>query len=274
MDAPAVDPDALAAIAYTSGTTGHPKGAMHSQRTLLTPGAALTAGPVTLESLPQDLRSDWLAADGQAHVEISPNTHDDRFLEKFTADIQSVVPRATGTLVLIEESRHTIVQAFLRAGALSLIAVVVLLGLMLRRVRDVALTLIPLLAIGVLTFATCVVARMQLNFANIVVLPLLLGIGVAFSIYFVMFWRGGGRDFLQSSLTRAVIYSAATTASGFGALWFSSHPGTASMGELLMICLAWTLVITLVLVPALLNRVSAPVLADQRTGNGTTLTNQ
>ena len=215
-----------------------------------------------MDSLPQDLRSDWITADGRAHVEISPKSHDDAFLEKFTAEIQALVPQATGTLVLIEESHHTIVQAFLRAGVLSLIAVIALLALLLRRPRDVALTLVPLLAIGVLTFATCVAARMQLNFANIVVLPLLLGIGVAFSIYFVMFWRGGGRDFLQSSLTRAVIYSAATTASGFGALWFSSHPGTASMGKLLMICLAWTMVITLTLVPALLNKVPAPVPAE------------
>ena len=218
----------------------------------------LTATPVSLETLPQELRRDWLTPDGRARVEIGPRQHDDAFLENFSAEIQAKVPQATGTLVLIEESRHTIVQAFLRAGVLSLIAVVVLLALMLRRVRDVLLTMIPLLAIGVLTFATCVATGLRLNFANIVVLPLLLGVGVAFSIYFVMFWRGGGRDFLQSSLTRAVIYSAATTASGFGALWFSNHPGTASMGELLMICLAWTLVITLVLVPALLNRVPPP----------------
>ncbi len=236
------------------------------ETTLTRARALLTAQPVSLQTLPQDLRRDWLTADGRAHVEISPKYHDDAFLENFAAEIESIVPRATGTLVLIEESRHTIVQAFLRAGVLSLIAVIALLALLLRRPRDVVLTLLPLLAIGVLTFATCVVARVHLNFANIVVLPLLLGIGVAFSIYFVMFWRGGGRDFLQSSLTRAVIYSAATTASGFGALRFSSHPGTASMGELLMICLAWTLAITLVVVPTLLNRVHAPAHTTDQTG--------
>ncbi len=222
----------------------------------------LQASAVSLDTLPQNLRRDWITADGRAHVEISPKQHDDAFLEKFTAGISQAVPEATGTLVLIEESRHTIVQAFMRAGALSLIAVIALLILMLRRPRDVALTMVPLIAIGVLTFATCVAIGLRLNFANIVVLPLLLGIGVAFSIYFVMFWRSGGRDFLQSSLTRAVIYSAATTASGFGALWISRHPGTASMGELLMICLGWTLIITLIVVPALLNKVRAP--AQQR----------
>jgi predicted RND superfamily exporter protein len=65
-------------------------------------------------------------------------------------------------------------------------------------------------------------------------------------------WRRGQRCFLASSLTRAVIFSAATTASGFGTLWISIHPGTASMGELLMISLFWTLVTTLFLSPALL----------------------
>jgi predicted RND superfamily exporter protein len=82
--------------------------------------------------------------------------------------------------------------------------------------------------------------------------PLLLGIGVAFNIYFVVAWRAGAKHLLQSSLTRAVIFSAATTATGFGALWLSPHPGTASMGELLMISLFWTLATTLFLSPALL----------------------
>jgi predicted RND superfamily exporter protein len=93
---------------------------------------------------------------------------------------------------------------------------------------------------------------LRLNFANVIALPLLLGIGVAFNIYFVMSWRHGQRCFLASSLTRAVIFSAATTASGFGTLWLSTHPGTASMGELLMISLGWVLATTLFLSPALL----------------------
>jgi predicted RND superfamily exporter protein len=75
---------------------------------------------------------------------------------------------------------------------------------------------------------------------------------VAFNIYFVVAWRAGQKNLLQSSLTRAVIFSAATTASGFGTLWISNHPGTASMGELLMISLGWTLITTLFLSPALL----------------------
>jgi hypothetical protein len=58
---------------------------------------------------------------------------------------------------------------------------------------------------------------------------------------------------LQSSLARAVLFSALTTASAFGTLWLSSHPGMASMGELLTIALAWTLVTALLFLPALLD---------------------
>ena len=98
---------------------------------------------------------------------------------------------------------------------------------------DVALTLVPLLVAIVVTLEICVVIGLQLNFANIIALPLLLGVGVAFKIYYIMAWRSGETNFLQSSLTRAVIFSACTTATAFGSLWFSHHPGTSSMGKLM-----------------------------------------
>jgi predicted RND superfamily exporter protein len=135
---------------------------------------------------------------------------------------------------------------------LSFIVIIIIMVLVLRSVHDVLMTLAPLVLSGLLTLATCVVLGLRLNFANVIALPLLLGIGVAFNIYFVVAWRHGQRCFLASSLTRAVIFSAATTASGFGTLWLSIHPGTASMGELLMISLGWVLATTLFLSPALL----------------------
>ena len=142
--------------------------------------------------------------------------------------------------------------AFVEAGILSFFAILILLVVVLRRAADVAMTLAPLILAGLLTVGTCVALGLELNFANIIALPLLLGIGVAFNIYFVIAWRAGAQNFLQSSLTRAVIFSALTTASGFGTLWLSKHPGTASMGELLMISLGWVLATTLFLSPALL----------------------
>ncbi len=104
----------------------------------------------------------------------------------------AIAPGATGAPITTAESGRIVVSAFVQAGILSLLAVVVLLAIALRNARDVVLTLGPLLAACALTFATCVVLGLPLNFANIIVLPLLLGIGVAFHIYFVMAWRAGG----------------------------------------------------------------------------------
>ena len=95
---------------------------------------------------------------------------------------------------------------------------------------------------------------LPLNFANIIALPLLLGIGVAFKIYYIMAWRAGQTDLLQSSLTRAVFFSALTTATAFGSLWLSSHPGTSSMGKLLALSLLTTMCAAVLFQPALMGR--------------------
>lgn len=216
--------------------------------------AALTAQPVSLKTLPPDLVRDWVAADGTARIQVSPKdgARSNEDLKRFSDAVLADAPDATGVPISIQDYGRTILRAFIQAGVLSTFAIVVLLFAALRRVRDVALTMVPLLLTGILTLATCVVIGLDLNFANVIALPLLLGIGVAFDIYFIIAWRNGAHEFLQSSLTRAVIFSALTTASGFGTLWLSRHPGTASMGELLMISLAWTLATTLFFLPALL----------------------
>ena len=214
----------------------------------------LKAAPITVDNMPADVRAGWIAADGTARIQVFPKdtSNDPVALATFSDQVLSVAPNATGAPISIRESGKTIVGAFTEAGILSFIAISILLALVLRSVHDVLMTLAPLVLSGLLTLATCVVLGLRLNFANVIALPLLLGIGVAFNIYFVMSWRHGQRCFLASSLTRAVIFSAATTASGFGTLWLSTHPGTASMGELLMISLGWVLATTLFLSPALL----------------------
>jgi hopanoid biosynthesis associated RND transporter like protein HpnN len=219
-----------------------------------TVATSLQAQAVTPESMPPEMRRDWVAPNGTARVQVSPRdtTYSPEAIQRFTDAVRAVAPDATGAPISIYESGKTIVGAFIEAGILSFIAITILLFLILRRVFDVVMTLLPLILTGLLTLATCVVIGQRLNFANIIALPLLLGIGVAFNIYFVVAWRAGAKNLLQSSLTRAVVFSAATTATGFGTLWLSTHPGTASMGELLMISLFWTLVTTLFLSPALL----------------------
>ena len=216
--------------------------------------ALLQAGPVTVEQLPADIVADWIARDGRARIQAFPRREleTDDGLWRFARAVQAVAADATGVPISIRAAGDSVVAAFLQAGAWSFAAIVLILAAALRRVRDVVLTMVPVLLSGLLTFATSAVLDLPLNFANIIALPLLFGVGVAFNIYFVMAWRAGETAPLQSSLMRAVVFSALTTATAFGALWLSSHPGTASMGRLLMISLGWELLVTLLFRPALL----------------------
>jgi len=215
---------------------------------------SLQPQPISIATLPSDLVGAWLAPDGRARVSITPkgDSNDNAVLSRFLAAGVKVIPDATGTPLSIHEAGRAVVGAFAEAGVLSFAAITVLLLVTLRRVRDVAITMAPIVLTGLLTMGSCVLMNQPLNFANIIALPLLFGIGVAFHIYFVMAWRAGGAHLLTSSLARAVFFSALATATGFGSLWASSHPGTASMGKLLMISLVWTLVSALLFQPALM----------------------
>jgi hopanoid biosynthesis associated RND transporter like protein HpnN len=216
--------------------------------------ASLQPEHVTLAALPEDLRRDWIGKDGRARVEVRPkgDQNNNDTMRRFASAVLAVAPNATGMPILIQESADTIVHAFLQAGALALVLITLTLWLALRRVSDVLVTLVPLLLAGVVTLELTVLFGLPLNFANIIALPLLLGVGVAFKIYYVLAWRGGETSLLASSLTRAVVFSAATTASAFASLWLSNHPGTSSMGKLLSLALVTTLAAAVLFQPILM----------------------
>ena len=214
----------------------------------------LNAQELTLESLPAELRRDWIDAKGQARIEIFPKNLSDsnENLKAFADAVLAVDPEATGEPILVQESGKTVIWAFIEAGAWALASIAILLVVVLRRLSDMLLTLVPLLLAGVLTLEISVLIGLPLNFANIIALPLLLGLGVAFKIYFVLAWRAGETSMLTSSLTRAVFFSALCTAVAFGSLWSSKHPGTSSMGELLALSLVCTLFMAVVFQTALM----------------------
>ena len=135
---------------------------------------------------------------------------------------------------------------------IALIATVVVLSILLRNVRDVGLVLVPLGLAGLATTATLVLLDEPFNFANVIGLPLLLGIGVDSGVHVLHRARSGALDPLASSTQRAVVYSALTTLASFANLSLSPHPGTASMGRILAIGVAFTLVATLIVLPACL----------------------
>jgi len=216
----------------------------------------LKAQPVTLETLPADLASAWKTKDGEIRVQVLPkgDPNDNDTLRAFADAVLSVEPLAVGGPISILKSGDTIVSAFIQAGLWALLSIAVLLYLCLHRISDVLMTLVPLLVAGIVTLEICVLIGLPLNFANIVALPLLLGVGVAFKIYYVTAWRAGHTNLLQSALTRAIFFSALATATAFGSLWLSSHPGTASMGKLLALSLVTTLAAVLLFQPALMGK--------------------
>ena len=217
---------------------------------------ALQPEPVRLDTLPPDIVRDWATPDGRARISVAPkgDPNDNEVLRRFARAVLKVEPRATGTPVSIQESGRTIVWAFIQAGCFALVTIAILLWITLRRLGDVLLTLAPLILAGAVTLEICVLIGLPLNFANIIALPLLLGVGVAFKIYYIMAWRAGQTNLLQSSLTRAVIFSAMTTATAFGSLWLSNHPGTSSMGKLMALSLICTLAAAVLFQPALMGK--------------------
>jgi hypothetical protein len=215
---------------------------------------ALKARTVTVDDIPKDLKRAWIIPDGRARVEILPrgDPDDTDSLRAFVRAVLAREPDATGPAVMLYEAGNTIVRSFFEAGIFAIAAIALLLWITLRRVTDVLMTLIPLLLAAVLTLEMCVILDIRLNFTNIIAFPLLLGVGVAFKIYYIMAWRRGRTALVQSTLTRAVVFSAMTTATAFGSLWLSRHPGTSSMGELMFLALVCTMMAAVLFQPALM----------------------
>lgn len=219
----------------------------------------LSGRPFGIADLPEPLRERWVADNGHELVEFVPaeDLNDNAAAARFVAAVRAVAPRATGLPVVYQEASRTIVSAFIEALSYALIMVTVLLLVLLRRVRDTALVIAPILFAAVMTAAVAVWLDLPFNFANIIALPLLIGVGVDNGIHIVHRMRteppSAGGPFATST-SRAVLASGLTTIASFGNLAFSGHVGMASMGQLLTIGMVVTLIATLILLPALLSR--------------------
>lgn len=214
----------------------------------------LKAKPVTLRDIPSSISKDYVLPDGRSLVEIHPQTvrNNEYALRSFVKTIQKYEPHAAGTAVDIVESARSIVKAFEQASFSAIVMIAIILMAALYKIKDMPLVLAPLLLSALMTIILIVALPETLNFANIIALPLLLGVGVSFNIYFVMNWRDKIKYPLSSPTARAVMFSALTTGTAFGSLALSDHPGTASMGRLLLLSLFCTLIATLIFEPALL----------------------
>jgi hopanoid biosynthesis associated RND transporter like protein HpnN len=215
---------------------------------------SLHPGRIALDTLPPSLVRTWLTPDGRARVSVAPKggQNEDTVISRFADAVLKVDPNAAGPAVRIAEGAKTIIDAFMKAAIYALISIAILLWLFLRRLSDVAVTLFPLMLAAIFTLEICAATGFKLNFANIIALPVLLGVGVAFKIYYVVAWRQGQTHLLASPLTRAVFYSGLTTAAAFGSLWLSNNPGLSSMGQLLALSLACTMAAAILFQPLLM----------------------
>src|SRR5690606_10586539 len=191
--------------------------------------SGLGAEPFGRDALPEALRERWIAADGRELVEIAPaeDVSDTGAAERFIAAVRSVVPTATGLPVVYKEASATVVGAFQEALGLALLMVVVIVWLSLRSFRDMLLVVVPILVAAAVTGAATVWLDMPFNYANIIALPLLVGIGVDNGIHVVhrLHSETSTAPLFETSTMNAVLASGLTTIASFGTLAFSAHVG-------------------------------------------------
>lgn len=220
---------------------------------------ALSAQPFAIEDMPATLRTRWLTPDGRARVEVWPaqDLTDPANMRAFADTLLAVDSRATGAPVVVSEASRAVTRAFVKAMGLTLIAILILLAIIQRRPLDIVLTMSPLIFSALMLLALTVILDLPFNFANVIVLPLLFGLGVASSIHLVSRRRSLGDEqrLLRSSTPRAVLFSSLTTAASFGSLSVSDHRGTASMGILLTWAILLTLVSALIFLPSLMRSI-------------------
>lgn len=219
---------------------------------------ALSAEPISLVDLPGSLRDRMLTADGAALVEIYPedDLNDAAALARFVEEVRGIAEDATGSSVYMLEASNTIMDSLQQALATALVLITLVVLALWRKLRDTALVLAPLLLAGAVTGAFSVLGGLSVNFADVIVVPLLLGIGVDSGIHLVHRHRDDEEratdGLLATSTPRAILWSALTTIASFGSLGFATHLGMASLGQLLCLGVVMTLAANLIFLPALL----------------------
>ena len=219
--------------------------------------AALEPEEITLRSLPAELRRRMVAENGRARVQIFPQEDLDaeEAIRPFVEGVSSVAPKASGiavNLIALEEATKSSFQQSLLSA---LFLITLLLLILWRRIDDTLLVLAPLLLSAGLAVGLMGLFDIAFNFVNVIVIPLMFGIGVDSGIHLVHRSRSeeaisGG--LLATTTARAVFYSALTTTVSFGSLAFSSHRGMSSLGILLTFGMLLTLVGNLIVLPSLI----------------------
>lgn len=221
------------------------------------------AHALTLADLPQDIRRDWITADGRMRLQVQPanDIGTPEGFETFANDIQELEPRAAGVPVSVTEAGNAILQSFAEAILYTTFAIGLIVVALRRRVSDVLLVLAPLAVAAIWTVALSALLDLPFNFANVIVIPLLIGLGVAGSIHIVVRAReleleapvtGEAGNVLETSTSMAVLVAQLNTVGAFATLAISAHRGLYSMGMLLGLSILLVTIVCLVVLPAAL----------------------
>jgi len=217
---------------------------------------ALRAEPFGVQDLPASLRERWRGRNGERLLEVLPagDMTDAQAAAAFVGEVRAAAPAATGLAVVYQEAGETVVAAFREASVYAAAAVLLLLAVFLRTAAGVGLVIVPVVLALLCTIALAAVLGVPFNFANIIALPLLLGLGVDNGIHIVHRARlvAGGRALLATSTARAVFYSSVTTLASFAGLAVSAHRGMSGMGLVLALGLFGILFYSMIALPALL----------------------
>lgn len=214
----------------------------------------LAAEPMALGDWPAELRKPWVGAQGQHRLVVVPAYPLDSQarLAEFVDAVLAVAPAAVGAPVVYRKAGLAVQRAFVEAFAAALACIAALMLFVLRSPADVFRVLVPLLLGSLLLLAFAAQIPIPLNFANIIALPLLLGIAVDNGIHVLLRLREpAAPPLLRTATGKAVVLSALTTLTSFAALGLSTHRGMASMGQLLALGLVICLLCTLVVLPAM-----------------------
>lgn len=222
---------------------------------------ALQAGPVTLQDLPEDLRARYVTADGRARIEVFPkhDLSDNRALSEFVHGVTAIAPNATDSPVILLAASDAVIGSCIQAATLALILTIIMHIIVLKSVLDAILVSVPLVLAMLLTVGTSVVFNFPFNFANIIALPLLIGLNNAYGVYLVV-RRHSTPDLAQllhSSTPRAVLLSGLASIASFGVLAIATHPGMGGMGILISLALGYALASSLVVLPAIMAALDA-----------------
>jgi len=212
---------------------------------------------VGLADVPPEIKRKFVSDRGRFLLQIHPavNIWDRDGAARFVADLRSVDPEVTGTPIITHEAILLMERAYKQGTLYAIILVSGMTFLMLRRVRESLLALLPLALGLVWTMGLMYVFDLKFNLGNVFGLPLILGAaaeyGLIIVIRFMEAQRHGGALVPRSTIM-GVLVSGLTTITGFGTLLLAHHRGIYGLGLLLTLGSAASLIASLIVLPVLL----------------------